>query len=317
MRVLYVSMLAEPGHYNRLMVDLRHTIEGCDDSCWLAFRLIELGMFNTKELVRKAQANQRRRLQEVLRARVGRLYRRNRALRRQVALFSSDSHAKMQDFTNCVVDSITTVCVSRGEKLPNFTSSRHFDAVVVGGSFHSVEDNKPWQLELGGWLRQYRNTGRPLLGICGGHQLMAFLLGGTIGRRGDSKSGPIVHPHSSVCVSLSNEGAVHPLFAGFSLGHAAKLSPVFHFGNNEHVVELPQPKEGCYTVLASTRDSPAVAVDYGGGWLGVQFHPEASHLTFQSIVATCGEPELAAGYHEGVKWQAARLLENFFRMCVP
>ena len=38
------------------------------------------------------------------------------------------------------------------------------------------------------------------------------------------------------------------------------------------------------TILAATADSPAVALDYGGGWYSVQFHPEASHAIFQHWV---------------------------------
>ncbi len=59
-----------------------------------------------------------------------------------------------------------------------------FDGVVVGGSFGSANDTEPWRLALGSWLAAH--TAIPLLGICGGHQLLARALGGAV----DTAPGP-------------------------------------------------------------------------------------------------------------------------------
>ena len=58
------------------------------------------------------------------------------------------------------------------------------------------------------------------------------------------------------------------------------VAPSFHFGNSDEVSVVPAGA----TILAATADSPAVALDYGGGWYSVQFHPEASHAIFQHWV---------------------------------
>jgi len=57
------------------------------------------------------------------------------------------------------------------------------DGIVVMGSAASVHDSLSWMDRLSAWLRPLL-TGeveRPLLGICFGHQLIAWLAGGEIG----------------------------------------------------------------------------------------------------------------------------------------
>jgi len=53
-----------------------------------------------------------------------------------------------------------------------------FDAVVVGGSFGSANDEEPWRAALREWLATHRDIA--LFGICGGHQLLARALGGIV-----------------------------------------------------------------------------------------------------------------------------------------
>ena len=53
--------------------------------------------------------------------------------------------------------------------------------IVVLGSLASVHHKDPWQIELGRWLKPLIEAGVPTLGICFGHQMIATLLGGTVG----------------------------------------------------------------------------------------------------------------------------------------
>lgn len=148
------------------------------------------------------------------------------------------------------------VDVCAGEQLPRHDD---VDAVMVGGSYHNANEGHDWQLRTIEWLRGWRATGRPFLGICGGHQMASVALGGRVSRM---DVGPWVGTES---VRLTDAGRDHYLFAG--LGEA----PSVHLGHYDHV---EQPPEGA--VLLAERDGIVQALDFGGDWLGVQFHPESS-----------------------------------------
>lgn len=52
------------------------------------------------------------------------------------------------------------------------------DAWMITGSRHGVYDDLPWIEPLKAWLRAARAAGRPVVGICFGHQIMAEAFGG-------------------------------------------------------------------------------------------------------------------------------------------
>lgn len=153
---------------------------------------------------------------------------------------------------------LRSVNVPMGDELPEVAD---IDGVIVGGSVPSINDGFDWQERAMAWLEDWRSTGRPALGICGGHQMMCVMLGVSVE---PLTGGPV---HRSAPIRLTSAGRGHHLFEGF------EDEPEFHFGHSDHVVEAPQGA----TVLADSPISPALALDYGGGWLSVQFHPEMSH----------------------------------------
>lgn len=150
------------------------------------------------------------------------------------------------------------VFVCRGEALPEPDEA---DAVILGGSYHSVHDDLDWQHATMAWLKRYRDTGRPLLAICGGHQMVARDAGAAVERiPGGTAAGTLP-------VSLTGAGREHFLFAGCA------GAPEFHFANSEYVTAPPAGA----VVLATREEQPAAALDHGGNWYSVQFHPEATH----------------------------------------
>jgi GMP synthase-like glutamine amidotransferase len=172
--------------------------------------------------------------------------------------------------------------------------SLDYDVAVLGGSFASVHDNHPWQREIQSWLIGWRLTGKPLLGICGGHQQMATVLGGQVLKRPE---GPVV---GSLPVTRTQAGRAHWLFEGFD-----DEAPFF-FGNFDHVATAPPGA----TVLATRPALPCAALDYGGGWVSVQFHPE----TTCDRMATCWaelDPTQSRRYSFIPNCQ--QMVENFLR----
>lgn len=178
-----------------------------------------------------------------------------------------------------------------GDTFPDISG---VSAIILGGSFASVSDDFIWQRTIANWLLKIRPFNKPLLGICGGHQMMVSVLGGRVEK---IPEGPEV---GSLPIVLTSEGESHPLFAGF------ETAPKFYFGNFDRVTV---PDRGA-VVLATRPHLPAAALDHGGGWLSIQFHPE---LTCDRM-ATCWmerEPERAEAYSFIVGCE--RLILNFLR----
>ncbi|MDJ0684082.1 MAG: gamma-glutamyl-gamma-aminobutyrate hydrolase family protein [Alphaproteobacteria bacterium] len=179
---------------------------------------------------------------------------------------------------------------ARGEPLPAHDA---YDAVIVGGSFHSAHDGLPWQDSLWDWMRESRAAGKPLFGICGGHQLMALRTGGSVDRLKNGRK------NATMQIDLTEAGRDHYLFKDLA-------SLDFHFGNGERVAKPPPGA----VVLAQSDDLPAMALDHGSGWVSVQFHPEAkAEILAASWTDTA--PEFAENYCETP--EAPRLFKNFLK----
>ncbi len=120
-----------------------------------------------------------------------------------------------------------------------------YDGVIVGGSVGSANDRELWRGILEDWLRQDRD--RPILGICGGHQLLARALGGRVEARPPRQIG--VFP-------LDLDGV--PGFAGQVMQ-----------AHSEWVVKPPRGAR-----IWGTDQGGIQALRYPGLRWTVQFHPE-------------------------------------------
>jgi GMP synthase (glutamine-hydrolysing) len=134
--------------------------------------------------------------------------------------------------------------------------------VFVTGSAAMVTERHPWSERTADWLREAAQAGRPVFGICYGHQLLAHALGGTVG------DNPAGREMGTISVALRPEAKADPLFSVLPDAFAANAS---------HLQSVLAPPEGA-TVLAGSDKDAVQAFSWGRNAWGVQFHPEwATH----------------------------------------
>lgn len=145
-------------------------------------------------------------------------------------------------------------------KLPRdaaaWSSDNHIDAAIPLGSLSSPLDSEQWIREVENFLRQWPETGLPMLAICFGHEALASAFGGKVESMGQ-------YTIEMQEVEITVEGDV--LFEGFE---PVMRMPV------AHSVQVAGPPPGFVTV-AKTPDCPVQAMKHESLPIySVQFHPE-------------------------------------------
>ena len=157
---------------------------------------------------------------------------------------------------------LETVELDEGQPIP---SLKNFDLMVVMGGPMDVwqDDLYPWLAPEKAAIRHWvMDLGRPFLGICLGHQLLAAAMGGAVKLMDRPEIG-------LGDVDLADPGTRDPLFAGF----AARVE-TFQWHGAE-VVKLPAGSE----VLAKNAACPVQAFRWGAHAYGLQYHVEISAST--------------------------------------
>ncbi|MDE6039814.1 MAG: glutamine-hydrolyzing GMP synthase, partial [Paramuribaculum sp.] len=126
--------------------------------------------------------------------------------------------------------------------------------VILSGSPFSVYDEKAFRITLDGLRGKY-----PILGICYGAQLMAYLNGGAVEPANSREYGRAI---------LQSVNSENPLLSGIEPGAQVWMS------HGDTITALPSS----FSIIASTDKVPVAAYQADGEKLwGVQFHPEVYH----------------------------------------
>lgn len=129
------------------------------------------------------------------------------------------------------------------------------DAYLCTGSRYSVYDDVDWIHTLKNFVRQWREAGKPFVGICFGHQMLAEAFGGKVGRS-DQGWGVGIH---SIAIT-QNEAWMQPQESTCNL----------QFMHQDQVQQLPEDS----VLLGHSAHCPTAMFRVGERMLGIQGHPE-------------------------------------------
>jgi GMP synthase-like glutamine amidotransferase len=155
--------------------------------------------------------------------------------------------------------SYTAVALSDGEPLPDAAG---LDAALYTGSPAGVYEQTPWMAPLMDFIRDLASKQVPQIGICFGHQAIAYALGGEV-EKSDKGWGIGRHAYDIV--------APQPW-----MGHAPPAEFSLGVSHQDQVLTLPPGAE----LVASNSFCPHAALAF----------PEANAISFQ------GHPEYSPGF---------------------
>ena len=159
----------------------------------------------------------------------------------------------------------TVVKIFLGEELP--PPNRNTVAVITG-SWAMVTEKRAWSEKAALWIREAMKIGMPLFGVCYGHQLMAYALGGDVDYNATGRE------LGSKTIELANDATADPLLQGFPKAFSAFLSHL------QTVVRLPP---GATSLATSDQDQNQI-IKYSAHAYSTQYHPEFTFEICKSIV---------------------------------
>jgi GMP synthase (glutamine-hydrolysing) len=187
-------------------------------------------------------------------------------------------------------------------------SLARFDAIIMSGSPLSVtalHGDSAATTEGAEWMRRAADVmieaseRMPVLGVCFGHQLLAWRLGSVVHQNPKGKE------LGTVSVVVTSRGQTDPLFDGLPSELAVQAT------HDDEVKELPPGAR----LLATNAASTVQAFGFGKLLRAVQFHPEMTCASIRFCIehdeALAGEAKAAllGAAHDST--HGATLLRNF------
>lgn len=163
---------------------------------------------------------------------------------------------------------------------PKRLQARNAAAVFVSGYFLDNSYYAPENLE--GLMAVYREWERPLIGFCGGHQLMAQAFGSSIGPIANIPDG-VTQLHLATIQRVSGveqEIGFRPVTVQQSHPLFDQVSPHPHF-YQAHYWEVKEAPPGFEVLASSTNCAIQVMAHRERPLFGTQFHPEAYDDRYQ------------------------------------
>jgi GMP synthase-like glutamine amidotransferase len=139
------------------------------------------------------------------------------------------------------------------------------DAYLCTGSRWSVYDEIEWIHTLKQFVQQLRDAGKPFVGICFGHQLLAEALGGQVAK---AEAGWGVGVHA-VEITRAEPWMQPP-----------QASPRLHYMHQDQVLHLPDRA----VVLGRSAHCPVAVMRLSSSMLGIQAHPEFTAAYSQALL---------------------------------
>ena len=130
------------------------------------------------------------------------------------------------------------------------------DAWLITGSKHGAYEDHPWIPPLEALIRDIKTSGKPMIGVCFGHQIIAQALGGKVEK-------------------FAGGWAVGK--QDYTIGGAPMALNAWH---QDQVVELPDETE----VIGSNAFCANAALVIGGTVLTIQPHPEFTANVIQGLI---------------------------------
>jgi GMP synthase-like glutamine amidotransferase len=182
----------------------------------------------------------------------------------------------------------TTAAANGPAGAPDFPAHGELDLLVVmGGPMNVYESEKyPWLEAERTFIARAIDSGRAVLGICLGAQLIADILGGPVAKGAHREIG--WYP-----VELTDAGRALPVFADFPDKFTA-----LHWHGDTFAI----PPGATHVATSAACPSQAFALD-DGRVVGLQFHLEETPAALTSLIEKAGD-DLAAEPSE--PWVAGR-----------